>query len=427
MRVKHVIHIASALLICAAVVFTVAFIHVRQAHAQNTIQHIVFIIKENHSFDNYFGAYPNVNGTTTGKVKVNGLVMTIPLGPFQDKPPDYGHGWGNAKTAYDNGAMDKFNQGACSSSPYLCYQEAQRTDLPNYWAYADNFVINDNNWADLRGPSFPNHMFTVAGASGPDLPHSAINNPTNSSGHWGCDAPSGATVKIENGSTQFPCFKNTPTLADELTAANVTWKYYAPQPGQEGYIWNTLDAFDQDKPGTSLYAAHDVLSSQFLTDVANNQLPQMSWLVPPGVDSEHPAEGSQVRSMCVGENWTVQQINAIMASPAWSSTVIAVTWDDYGGFYDHAAPQNVDAVGYGFRAPLLVISPYAFATDNPAFPHISHVQMDYGSVLKFAEDTFQLSRLGATTRDVTANSIAMDLDTSTVYNPPLTLQQRTCP
>ena len=153
----------------------------------------------------------------------------------------------------------------------------------------------------------------------------------------------------------------------------------------------------------------------------------MSWLIPPGVDSEHPAEGSQVRSMCVGENWTVQQINAIMASPAWSSTVIVVTWDDYGGFYDHAAPQSIDAVGYGFRAPLLVISPYAFASDNLALPHVSHVQMDYGSVLKFAEDTFQLSRLGATTRDVTANSIAMDLDTSTVHNPPLTLQQRTCP
>ncbi len=396
---------------------------ISKASANSPIQHIVYIVKENHTFDNYFGAFPGVNGATTGKVKVNGIVQTIPLGPFQDKPPyDYLHGWTSAKAAYDNGAMDNFNQGNCATPPYPCYQVARQNDLPNYWAYARTYLLNDNSFSNLRGPSFPNHMYTVAGASGPDESHSAINNPSLiSNGHWGCDAPTGTTVQLFNGTTQYPCFTMT-TLVDEMAQAGVSWKYYAPQPGQGGYVWNALDAFEQDRNGPAW--ANDVPPQQFLTDIANNTLPQFSWLIAPGGLSEHPgANGGN--SMCKGENWTVQQINAIMNSPYWQSTAIILTWDDYGGYYDHIAPTNDDHLGYGFRVPFLVISPYAYASDNPSNPHVGHTKLGFGSVLKFAEQTFNLPSLGKA--DVTDGDLSTQFDFSQVHNPPLILQQRTCP
>src|SRR5438067_2132301 len=131
------------------------------------IQHIVFLLKENRTFDNYFGLFPGVNGASTGKVKVNGVVQTIPLGPFQDASSvDYSHKWVDAHAAYDSGAMDHFNVSGCAQAPYPCYQVAQQSDIPNYWSYAQNYLLNDNTFSDLEGPSMPNHMYSVAGASG---------------------------------------------------------------------------------------------------------------------------------------------------------------------------------------------------------------------------------------------------------------------
>jgi phospholipase C len=114
-----------------------------------------------------------------------------------------------------------------------------------------------------------------------------------------------------------------------------------------------------------------------------------------------------------------------MASPEWSSTVVFLTWDDYGGFYDHVPPQNVDALGLGFRVPMLIISPFAYASDNPGNPHIGHVALEFSSVLKFAEEVFGLPSLGR--RDVTAGDPMKEIDTSMVHNAPLQLNTRTCP
>jgi phospholipase C len=385
------------------------------------IQHIVFILKENHSFDNYFGRFPGVNGATTGKVKVNGVVQTIPLGPFQDKPPDYTHGWNAAHTAYDNGAMDQFNQLRCSTAPYPCYQQATKSDIPHYWDLAKHFLINDNTFSSLTGGSFPNHLYSVAAASGPDPDDSVTHDPSREAkGHWGCDAPAGATVELYNGNKVYPCF-NYQTLADEMTAASVPWKYYAPVAGEGGYIWNTMDAFSQDRTSPNV-----VPWENFVQDAANNKLPAFSWLIAPGIYSEHPGDSNPpTTSMCAGENWTLQQINAIEQSPAWSSTVIILTWDDYGGYYDHVAPTQVDQLGYGFRVPLLVISPYAHASDHPNNVHISHDKLEFSSVLKLAEQAYALPSLGR--RDTSAGDLMQMLDFSQTWDPPLILPQRTCP
>src|SRR5438094_152687 len=124
----------------------------------------------------------------------------------------------------------------------------------------------------------------------------------------GCDANITATVPLFNGTRQYPCFSGMTTLADDLSQAGVSWKYYAPQQGQMGYVWNALDAFSQDRNGGAW--SHDVPWQDFATDAANNRLPAFSWLIPPGPVSEHPTTGQYVGNMCAGENWTVQQINA---------------------------------------------------------------------------------------------------------------------
>lgn len=387
------------------------------AHATSPIQHIVYIMKENHTFDSYFGLFPGANGATTGVVKVNGVDQVIPLNPGQNVPTPFCHTFGCAHKAYDKGAMDAFNLADtthCGTAPYACYQDGEPSLIPNYWSLAQNYILNDNAWSSLEGPSFPNHLYTMAAGSGPDIPHSVTGNPGST---WGCDATPTTRVSLYDGAKVFPCFSFS-TLVDEMQAAGVSWKYYAPQQGQGGYIWNTANAFS-DIRNTSLWQSNDRPWKQFATDATSGSLPAFSWVTAPWVDSEHNST-----NVCVGENWTVGLINAVMNGPDWASTVIIVTWDDFGGFYDHVAPQNIDALGYGFRVPMLVISPFAYANDNPANPHISHDQVEFSSVLRFAEETFNLPSLGR--RDTTAGDLSTMLDFSSVHNPPLLLQQRMC-
>ena len=391
--------------------------HVK-ATAATPIQHIVFMLKENHTFDSLFGQFPGVDGATTGVVKVNGVDKTVALNPGQVVPTNFCHTFACANKAYDGGAMDAFNladSNHCGTAPYVCYQSGDSALVPNYWQLAQHFVLNDNAWSSLRGPSFPNHLFTMAAGSGPDIPHSVIGNGGST---WGCDSTSTTRVPLLNGTRVFPCFTFS-TLVDEMQTAGVSWKYYAPQPGQGGYIWNTANAFS-DIRNTSLWKSNDRPWQQFATDAAGGTLPQFSWLTPPWIDSEHNST-----NVCTGENWTVNAINAVEQGPDWASTVIVLTWDDYGGFYDHVSPQNVDQLGYGFRVPMMIISPFANANDDVSNPHVSHVQVELSSVLQLGEQVFGLPSLGR--RDVTAGSILQMLDFSTVHATPLILTQRTCP
>ena len=391
---------------------------VQKTSSSTKIQHIVFILKENRTFDSYFGRFPGVNGATSGLIKINGKQTSIQLNALPDNPPDYCHAYSCAMAAIDKGAMDKFNHAAlCNTAPYPCYTAAQQNLIPNYWKLAQNYVLDDNAFSSLIGPSFPNHLYTMAGAAGPDIQHSAINNPTGGT-PWGCDSPTTTSVELYNKSTVYPCF-SFPTLADEMSAAGVSWRYYAPTKGESGYIWNTADAFSQLRNVPSQWQ-NDVSWMQFATDATAGTLPGFSWLVAPGKYSEHPPS-----SICKGEDWTSNAISAVMRGPDWKSTAIIVAWDDWGGFYDHVAPPNVDALGYGLRVPFIVISPYAYAGDNPSNPHVSHDQLELSSVLRFAEDVFNLPSLG--TRDATSGNLMKLFDFSSVHHGGTTLPQRSCP
>jgi phospholipase C len=210
---------------------------------------------------------------------------------------------------------------------------------------------------------------------------------------------------------QFPCF-DFQTVADSLEAAHISWRYYAPGRGQGGYIWNALDAIKHIRQ-TELWTTRVARDSQFADDARNGRLPAVSWLVT-GRGSEHPPA-----SVCVGENWTVQQLNAIMAGRDWNSTAVFITWDDFGGFYDHVPPPTVDSFGFGPRVPLLIISPYA------QHGYISHTLYEFSSLLKFVESRYGLAPL--TARDRVANDMLDSFDFNQTPQPPRLLETHSCP
>ena len=375
------------------------------------IQHFVLIIKENRSFDHYFGTYPGANGVTSGTISTG---QVVPLTHAPDVlPRDIAHDWVSSLTAMDNGRMDQFdlidptvkNMECTVNGDYICYTQMTQQDIPNYFSYAQNFVLADETFSSLHGESFPNHLYTVAAQSG-----GVIDNPPLQ--EVGCDAPPGATVTVideeGNVSSEFPCF-SFQTLADTLQAYGISWKYYAPSPPS---IWNPLDAIN-DIRNTSLWTTNVPLATQFAIDAQGGYLPAVSWLVPGTNASEHP-----FNSTCNGENWTVQQINAVMAGPDWPTTAIFLFWDDFGGFYDHVPPPPSDMYGLGIRVPLIIISPYAKAG------YISHTQYEFSSFLKLVEERFNLPFL--TARDQNANDTQDSFNFTQQPLPPLVLSTRDC-
>ena len=287
------------------------------AYSQSTpIKHVVFIIKENRSFDHMFGTLPGVNGATRGKVR-NG--RQIPLAHAKDQTPNFGHTWGDAQAAIDGGRMDNFTaERLCSSQG--CYSQYTCSDIPDYCSYATNYLLADDFFSSESGPSYPNHQYLIASQSG-DVRDNPIGFPTG----WGCDAPPSEWVMVYDPNTgkktkTFPCFDYA-TLADVLDAQNITWKYYAPPQGSSGYQWSAYNAINHVRNG-SQWSSNVVNTSQFIADAANGSLPAVSWVVAEGQYSEHPPA-----LMSAGESWTVQQLNAAMNGPDWPSTAVFITWD----------------------------------------------------------------------------------------------------
>jgi phospholipase C len=398
-----------------------------QAFGQNTapppapagitaLKHFVFIIKENRTFDNYFGTFPNADGATSGTTSSG---QVIPLGHTPDQTPyDLGHAWSSALGAVDGGKMDRFDLVANGNKlgAFVAYTQLTQADIPNYWQYATHFALADRMFSSIRSDSFPNHLYIVGAQSG-----GILGNPFSLSGKvvdkqgWGCDDQAGIVVNVMDAegdiSDDFPCFDFL-TLADSLQNAGLTWKFYAPPFGIDGYQYSAFNAINHIR-NTALWTSNVVNSTQFVTDATNGNLPAVSWLVA-GIESEHPPN-----STCLGENWTVQQINAIMQGPDWGSTAIFIVWDDFGGFYDHVPPPTVDQFGLGPRVPLLIISPYAIAG------HVSHTVMEHSSVLKTIEERFGLPPL--TERDATVKDARDSFNFNQTPLSPLILQPRSCP
>ena len=467
---------------CGRVVFLILpalFYAPAWANAQGAagvpIEHFIYIIQENHSFDNYFGTFPGANGIPPGTA-----LPERPGGPPRIKPfhfttdhipTDLNHSWVAARLAWDNGKMDGFmwaewpkaqgyywgarpiptpipglvnlppkskpssmpvprfkgeavevfspngfaddeddaapdveeqNEARFAAEPqpsqpppiserpawvrytlaYMDYHE-----IPNYWEYARRFTLCDYFFSSLMGPSEPNHLYTVAAQSG-----GLVFNPL-----W--------KDSIKPNVFSFP------TMVELLQNANVSWNYYVgTEPTRPGK-WNPLPAFTQFYNNPSLMS-HFVPTSHFYADLKAKTLPQVAWLVPSLVDSEHPPA-----SVPVGMWYVTGLVNAVMKSTYWNSCAIILVWDDFGGFYDHVPPQQPDMYGYGLPVPAIVISPYSISGT------VIHTVFDLTSPLKLIETKFGLPAL--TARDGNSNNMLDCFNFSQTPLPPRIITRNT--
>lgn len=316
-----------------------------RAASGSPITHIVYIMLENHTFDNFFGTFPGAYGDAN-------------LAQAADpQPRDFNHGSEAALAAIDNGNMDGFESHA--------YYQYKQSDIPIYWSYAQHFGLGDKFFSSLPTSSTPNHMTMFAAQTGGIFETNAP---------LGCSSPQNALFHSQSLNTNptssywsYPCYA-IKTLPDLLTGANLSWKYYANVP-----IWNATLMVP------SLSHSSNIVNNPmtFINDVKAGKMANVSWITPSSNYTDHPPA-----SVIPAQNFIAQVSNAVMNSSYWNSSAIFVTWDDWGAFYDHVAPPQIDGIGLGPRVPLLVISPYAISG------HISHQTSEFSSFVKFAERTF---------------------------------------
>ena len=380
------------------------------------IKHVIFIIKENRSFDQLFGRFPGANGARFGYE--NG--KRVRLKPASDQRGyDVPHCRACSISAINDENMDGFG---IQKHGFYAYTQMRPSGEPNYWAWAKHYVLADNFFASALGPSYPNHLFTIAAQSGGayNNPRQDFNAMLNAAQNgtvksWGCDIAQPAYVEAfdtQGEPTHIPPCFDFKTEGDLLRSAGIPWAYYAAEPNQLGYMWSAYSAISRYRDNPTLWDRYIRPVDDVVRDIQKDRLPPVTWITPRFADSEHPDY-----NFCYGENWATQVINSIMKSPAWKSTAIFLTWDEWGGFYDHVKPPTVDHFGYGFRVPLIVLSPYAKQG------YIDHQTSEFDSMLKFIEENWGLAPL--TSRDAHAPSLAGAFDFAQTTTKPDPLPLRT--
>lgn len=362
------------------------------------IKHFVFIMQENRSFDSYFGTYPGADGIPKG-VTVPDPKGGPPVAPFHDPNNNNNggpHGWDNARADIDGGNMDGFLGASYKDKQQKRIRRVKPKpvignltdvmgwhdyrEIPNYWDYARLYVLQDRMFESVASYSLPAHLYMLAGQSG---------------GYVGkTDQP-------------FPSTFNFKEITELLMSGKIDWKYYVtsgnipdtedahvvgtrPQQVQTPHrytLFNPLPAFPEvrDNPAQS---SRLVDTSQFYNDAKNGNLPQVSWVIPSDAVSEHGPSG--VRE---GMAYVTGLVNAVMKSRDWNNTAIFISWDDWGGFYDHVPPPKIDKFGLGLRVPGLVISPYAKQN------FIDHKTFSFESWLRIVEERFGIIPMTARDRN----------------------------
>jgi phospholipase C len=359
------------------------------------IKHVVVIIQENRSFDNFFRGFPGANSVNEGMSPLG----PVPLHPVDlDLPVDVDHQRKAFLAAYDNGKMDGWTRVDTLPKQYpeFPYAYVPRAQIEPYWQMALEYTLGDRMFQSNTGPSFPAHLYLIAGQS--DFTASNPNHLETTRFAWGCDSPLTARVSVIDPDGQevggpFPCL-NFPTIADLALSYGITWRYYAPGLEDLGNIWSAFDAIRHIR-----YSPYwgNVISpeTQVLRDARRGDLPNITWVAPTAQNSDHPFPRENLpRAIAVrgayGPEWVASVVNSLGHSPLWNSTAIFVVWDDWGGWFDHVAPPQLDRMGLGPRVPFIVISPWAKRH------YVSHVQHEFGSLLKFMELTFNLPSLHTT-------------------------------
>jgi phospholipase C len=329
----------------------------------SAIKNVVVVFQENHTFDNYFGTYPGADGTA-GKgfclPQTPGSASCV--APFHYSsltPAEMSHNWNTAHKGYDGGKMDGFvySEGKRDTMGYY-----DQRDLPHYWKAAQQYVLCDRFFTSVMSESLPNHLHLVAGTAGGII-----------------DDKVPATLAF-------------PPIFEQLDQHGISWKVYSSFT-----TWLKSFAYVQS---SSAAKANFASAGAFATDVQKGNLSQVSWIIGAAGGTEHPPENVQT-----GQNYVANSIvNNLGTSKYWDSIAVFLTWDDFGGFFDHVAPPQVDKYGYGFRVPCLVVSPYAKAG------FVDSMVNDHTSILKFIEDLHGLTPLS--TRDAAANNMVEAFDFS---------------
>ena len=447
--------------VCSAVglIAASAFLCAPDANAAATgdvskIKHIIIIMQENRSFDHYFGTYPGADGISmeAGKPKAcipagRGSPCARPYHNTQDVNGGGPHTSLDARLDINDGRMDGFyrrlieaqtecgpnavNPECAGTGKYDVMGYHDRGDIPNYWAYADNFVLQDHMFEPAASWSLPAHLFMVSAWSAnckrDDDASGCVNNidllpPKDTRDRikqvlgvqwltkdwfsqklhdyvpvmFPAPKPAAPIVRAQNGRIDSQSANWHFAWTDItylLHRAGVSWGYYVakgeepdceddglkcapvPQDASTPGIWNPLPSFGTVRRDGELGNIKDL--SEFVKAAKHGTLPAVSWVIPDRAHSEHPSA-----RITDGQAYVTGLINAVMSGPNWNDTVIFLAWDDWGGFYDHVVPPTVDKNGYGLRVPALTISPYAKKGT------IDHQTLSFDAYLKFIEDVF---------------------------------------
>jgi phospholipase C len=394
-----------------------------QKQLNQPVQHIFVIFKENHTYDNYFAAYPNPTGDapiTTG-LATNGRSVALFVPSSDDFSPG-DNSFDVAHTDYDNGKMDGFDQAShqpnndvfsdrflhadTQDGAYASYgltEASGRSRLGYYWFLADQGVLCDRYFCAEMGPSFPNHLYLLAASAG-----GAISNPDISGNITVLLAPTNNRVM----QTHLSRAEIPTALPVLLEAAGLTWTVFQ-ETDDTPVVSTAVDTLlDLAASVRDIDVIHDLtdynarliqtpnLDQHMSEYIAKGWDAHVTFIKPNDLDCEHPGIGK----ITVGQAWTQKIIDAIGSSPDWAHSVIILTWDDYGGFYDHVPPPQLDAFGLGFRVPCLIISPFARKGV------VQHTVRDHTSITRFCETIFNLPTMSS--RDQQADDLTGALDFS---------------
>lgn len=351
--------------------------------------------------ENFFAGYPGANAPLTGcaspappggtkfetgssKCPSGDALVSLHQMTFENNP-DLKHDWKSSLVDWNNGKMDGFTAYGTKMAKDIAYGYVDRKEIQPYWQLAQRYVLADEMFPTEFGGSFTAHLTLVAGTDDIKLPGRAEVNYPSAGGD--CDSPPGnRTSYVQNKPYRRvhphqgprPCFAQFNTIAQVLDNAGISWRIYASKVNDTG-LWEPFHAIQYVRYGPDWPADISAPSSNVLTDASNGQLASVSWVTPVADQSDHPQYLSDT-----GPSWVSSVVNAIGESKYWNSSAIILLWDDWGGFYDSAPPPQLDYRGLGIRVPCIIISPYAKRG------YVSHVQYEFGSILRFIEETYGL-------------------------------------
>jgi len=372
--------------------------------SSGNIAHIVIIVQENRSFNNLFYGFPGARTQSYGYDTKGDKIALQPIG--LETTWDIEHDLNGFLTACNGKGsypgtdcrMNGFDREywSCGSCPNANppYSYVPHSETKPYFYMGKQYVLADEMYAsNLDASSFISHQYIIAAQAS-----SAVNFPDS---YWGC--PGGPSDQIgtitserQYGNNIRMCFNNN-TVGAEMDTAGLSWAYYASSVNGDGGIWSAYQNIAPIYNGPDW--SSDVISPQtnFFSDVANGKLRSLSWITPTCANSDHAGCGAKT-----GPAWVASLVNAIGESKYWDNTAIFIFWDDYGGWYDPAAPKKLDYDGLGMRIPMLIVSAYAKKG------YVSHTHYEHGSILKFVEKTFGLPALAPSDKRATAPDGAFD-------------------